>query len=394
MAYYDSGGTDDHRHSICSNYSDQTTPCQCEAEPSSDTGSSNTVHETYHVRHADREFSQYEHNRSIYASDPQPCDIAHGRRDNNSGRSSDGDSSNSRNAGLIEGLIQGVLGLLVSLSVGTVSIKIALVGLRILTMTTAAGAVGVTTLGTGYLVVRGSWLVIQAARPGVMDTIKAAERVARDARENTLTVFDAAGNLVGGVAQTVGGTVQTAGNLVGGVAQTVGGTVQTAGNLVGGIAQTVTGRVQATAVAATTAPPVGNEDRDSDVIEIEENDWVELQRIIRSGDLGDAVQTSSLTQYLTDPSTIRDHVVHNVGLGNAFQALPLSHPSETGDIGDNLAGPSGMNGGGDTGGDSEDLDGFELIDMHDFEGHVRSNSSSQDDLSFYTVHSSRDREAD
>jgi hypothetical protein len=115
----------------------------------------------------------------------------------------------SGNASLIEGAVMGVLALLFGSTFSAIGLGVALASLRLMMMTTAAGALGLTTLGSGYLVVKGGNLVIQAAKPGVIDTIRAANRMARDIRGNALVVYDSAGNAVRGATQAAGNTVST-----------------------------------------------------------------------------------------------------------------------------------------------------------------------------------------
>jgi hypothetical protein len=63
---------------------------------------------------------------------------------------------------------------------------------------------GATALGAGYLVVKHGRLVLQEAKPGIIDSCRALEYVTRNARAGALVVYDVAGNVVAGIAQAAG----------------------------------------------------------------------------------------------------------------------------------------------------------------------------------------------
>lgn len=95
---------------------------------------------------------------------------------------------------LIQSIVIGLVGLVSASGVGIAGLQIALATLRIATMAAAAGVLGVGTLGAGYLVVEGGVLVLQRTKPGFVATVKAANQVARDAREGCLRVYQRAEN--------------------------------------------------------------------------------------------------------------------------------------------------------------------------------------------------------
>ncbi len=74
------------------------------------------------------------------------------------------------------------------------SAQVALASLRIATATFYIGATGRAAIGTGYVVLKGGKLVIQKSRPGVVSTIRTANRAARDARASLQAASQATTN--------------------------------------------------------------------------------------------------------------------------------------------------------------------------------------------------------
>jgi hypothetical protein len=118
------------------------------------------------------------------------------------------------NASLTQSIILGCVGFVSASGFSYISLQVALATLRIATMTAAAGAVGVGTIGTGYLVVEGGRLVLQHTKPGIIATLKAAAQVARDGREGCLTVYRRAEDGALTAIRGAQDTAQSAGNTV------------------------------------------------------------------------------------------------------------------------------------------------------------------------------------
>lgn len=117
--------------------------------------------------------------------------------------------------GDINAIILGLLGMGLSGGIGTLSLQIAAAGLRVATMTAYAGAGGAAAIGTGYVVVKGGRLVIQQAKPGILMTIRAANKVARDTRRATSAASNAATGAIVAAQSGAVAQVQTVGNTIG-----------------------------------------------------------------------------------------------------------------------------------------------------------------------------------
>jgi hypothetical protein len=144
--------------------------------------------------------------RSLHYEKSRGKPRENGKRDQN--------VSGNTNTGISQSDIITIVGMLCGLvltgGIGSISVQIAAAGLRLATMTAYVGATGAAAVGTGYVAMKGGKLVIQKAKPGVIMTVRAASRVSRDCRTGALAasqaVVDAAGAVQSGVisqAQTV-----------------------------------------------------------------------------------------------------------------------------------------------------------------------------------------------
>lgn len=121
-------------------------------------------------------------------------------------------------SGDISWVIPLVVGTLVSGGLGIPTLGIAVAGLRLATtaayVTATTAAAATATAGTGYLAVKGGRLVLTAARPGVMNAIRAADVAARDIRAGAELVVGETVRRAGAIPQVVAhravGTLNTA----------------------------------------------------------------------------------------------------------------------------------------------------------------------------------------
>jgi hypothetical protein len=105
----------------------------------------------------------------------------------------------SADASIIIPSIIGGLGIILTGGIGGLSAQVALASLRIATTTLYIGATRGAAVGTGYVVLQGGKLVVQKARPGVISTIRTANRAARDARASLQAASQATTNARGAI---------------------------------------------------------------------------------------------------------------------------------------------------------------------------------------------------